>query len=116
MRISDWSSDVCSFDLCPGGYLGSLRTICRKRVERGHRRDTVAAPARTGRLRWKEDRDMTMPARPFLQSDTHGIVLRPENRIYRTSGDLGWSSVFVSEQREQPFAAEVPAAGAHLIV
>src|SRR3546814_255771 len=59
---------------------------------------------------------MTMPARPFLQSDTHGIVLRPENRIYRTSGDLGWSSVFVSEQREQPFAAEVPAAGAHLIV
>src|SRR3546814_860600 len=164
MRISEWSSDVCSSDLggvvfthasgsllgksvsgefrsqwsnaklagcgirivrirsrdvqdaCPGGYLGSLRTICRKRVERGHRRDTVAAPARTGRLRWKEDRDMTMPARPFLQSDTHGIVLRPENRIYRTSGDLGWSSVFVSEQREQPFAAEVPAAGAHLIV
>src|SRR3546814_17139112 len=81
------------FRSCPGGYLVSLRTICRKRVERGHRRDTVAAPARTGRLRWKEDRDMTMPARPFLQSDTHGIVLRPENRIYRTSGDLGWSSV-----------------------
>src|SRR3546814_344387 len=100
---------TCALPIC-------LRTICRKRVERGHRRDTVAAPARTGRLRWKEDRDMTMPARPFLQSDTHGIVLRPENRIYRTSGDLGWSSVFVSEQREQPFAAEVPAAGAHLIV
>src|SRR3546814_13332027 len=81
----------------------TLFPSCRKRGERGHRRDTVAAPARTGRLRWKEDRDMTMPARPFLQSDTHGIVLRPENRIYRTSGDLGWSSVFVSEQREQPF-------------
>src|SRR3546814_18448142 len=57
-----------------------------------------------------------MPERPFPQHERHGIVLRPGNRIYRTSGYLGWSSVFVSEQREQPFAAEVPAAGAHLIV
>jgi len=59
---------------------------------------------------------MTLPARPFLQSDTHGIVLRSGNRIYQTSNDLGWTSVFVSEQREQPFAAEVSAASAHLIV
>src|SRR3546814_13645896 len=44
-------------DACPVGYLGSLLTICRKRVERGHRRDTVAATARTGQLRWKADRD-----------------------------------------------------------
>src|SRR3546814_19269010 len=124
MRISDWSTDVCSSDVpfpgreafaiasgsllgksvsgefrsqwsnaklagcgirivrirsrdvqdaCPGGYLGSLRTICRKRVERGHRRDTVAAPPRTGRLRWKEDRDMTMPARTLLHGDTKDI-------------------------------------------
>src|SRR3546814_2653289 len=131
MRISDWSSDVCSSDLkscrfgpfpgreafaiasgsllgksvsgefrsqwsnaklagcgirivrirsrdvqdaCPGGYLGSLRTICRKRVERGHRRDTVAAPARTGRLRWKEDRDMT-------RSEEHTSELQSLMRI-----------------------------------
>src|SRR3546814_15545185 len=59
---------------------------------------------------------MKMPARPFLQSDTHGIGLRPENRSDRTSGDLGWRSVCGSEQREQPFAAEGPAAGDHLIV
>src|SRR3546814_8074635 len=149
MRISDWSTDVCSSDLpfpgreafaiasgsllgksvsgefrsqwsnaklagcgirivrirsrdvqdaCPGGYLGSLRTICRKRVERGHRRATVAAPARTGRPRWNEDRDMKMPARPFLQSATPGIVLKTENRTYPTTGHPGGKSVFVSDQ------------------
>src|SRR3546814_17057441 len=50
-------------DACPGGYQGSLRTICRKRVERGHRRDTVEAPARKGQSRWKEERQLTKPER-----------------------------------------------------
>src|SRR3546814_16764652 len=95
-------------DACPGGYLGSLRTICRKRVERGHRRDTVAAPARPGRPRCQEERDMPVPAMPYLQIDTHRIVLRPANSLSRTSVVPGWSSRFVPELIRHTFPLWVP--------
>src|SRR3546814_11066305 len=32
MRISDWSSDVCSSDLLPGGHKGPLRERWRRRA------------------------------------------------------------------------------------
>src|SRR3546814_14082467 len=66
-------------DACPGGNLGSLRTICRKRAERGHRLDTVPVPATTGQRRRKEARMKPHHARTLPHGALHGIDLRPEN-------------------------------------
>lgn len=68
-------------------------------------------------LRGREDDVETrLLTRAFVDSDTHGIVRRPGNLISLSSGDLGWTSLHVSEQREQPFSASVAAADDHLIV
>lgn len=54
--------------------------------------------------------------RPFHREQTHGILDRSAGRTYGSSEALGWTSLFVSEQLEKPFLAEVPATRAHLIV
>jgi AraC family transcriptional regulator len=52
----------------------------------------------------------------FGVEETHGILWRPENRIYAKSDGLGWSSLYASTQREQPYEAFYPAVQDHLIV
>ena len=44
-----------------------------------------------------------MTRRVFDVRQTHGILWRPENRIEQSSDRLGWSSIYVSQQYEQPF-------------
>src|SRR3546814_19652162 len=43
MRISDWSSDVCSSDLAIGARVKARRPASRPRVELGDQVETVAA-------------------------------------------------------------------------
>src|SRR3546814_6960792 len=43
MRISDWSSDVCSSDLAIGARVKARRPASRSRVELGDKVETVAA-------------------------------------------------------------------------
>src|SRR3546814_18249453 len=43
MRISDWSSDVCSSDLAIGARVKARRPASRSRVELGDQVETVAA-------------------------------------------------------------------------
>jgi AraC family transcriptional regulator len=52
----------------------------------------------------------------FGVEETHGILWRPENRVYAKSDGRGWSSLYASTQREAPYAAEYPAVQDHLIV
>ncbi len=52
----------------------------------------------------------------FKVEETHGILWRPENRIYAKSDELGWSSLYASTQREAPYEAQYPAVQDHLIV
>src|SRR3546814_5479166 len=60
MRISDWSSDVCSSDLARGFQLGRRersRAVRRnQRHRRKHRPDRAATRARTARARARGDR------------------------------------------------------------
>jgi AraC family transcriptional regulator len=55
-------------------------------------------------------------AETFGVEETHGILWRPENRIYAKSDGRGWSSLYASTQREAPYEAEYPAVQDHLIV
>jgi AraC family transcriptional regulator len=52
----------------------------------------------------------------FGVEETHGILWRPENRIYAKSDGLGWRSLYASTQREAPYTAEYPAVQDHLII
>ena len=52
----------------------------------------------------------------FGVEETHGILWRPENRVYAKSDGRGWSSLYASTQRETPYAAEYPAVQDHLII
>lgn len=52
----------------------------------------------------------------FGVEETHGILWRPENRIYAASDGRGWSSLYASTQREVPYEAEYPAVQDHLII
>jgi AraC family transcriptional regulator len=52
----------------------------------------------------------------FGVEETHGILWRPENRVYARSDGLGWSSLYASTQREAPYVADYPAVQDHLIV
>jgi AraC family transcriptional regulator len=52
----------------------------------------------------------------FGVEETHGILWRPENRIYAKSDGRGWSSLYASTQRETPYAAEYRAVQDHLII
>lgn len=54
--------------------------------------------------------------RPFKVSETHGILQRPEHRIIARSDELGWTSIYASLQREQPYEGHFDAVNDHLIV
>jgi AraC family transcriptional regulator len=54
--------------------------------------------------------------RPFKVGETHGILRRPEHRIIASSDDLGWTSIYASLQREQPYEDDFEAVDDHLIV
>lgn len=59
---------------------------------------------------------MAQAAATFGVDETHGILWRPENRIYAKSDGLGWSSLYASTQREAPYEANYKAVQDHLIV
>ncbi|GAA3921769.1 helix-turn-helix domain-containing protein [Actinoplanes auranticolor] len=48
--------------------------------------------------------------------DTNGILRQPWIRPERTSAGLGWSGLYVSTQREQPYRAAFDAARSHLVI
>ena len=48
--------------------------------------------------------------------DTNGILRQPWIRPDRTSTGLGWSDLYVSTQREQPYQAAFAPAASHLII
>lgn len=52
----------------------------------------------------------------FTIEQTHGILLRKEHDIEASSDGLGWSSLYVSMQREKPYADSFDANKDHLIV
>jgi AraC family transcriptional regulator len=69
-----------------------------------------------GGVREGEDGQMAQAAATFGVEETHGILWRPENRIYAKSDGRGWSSLYASTQRETPYEAEYPAVQDHLII
>lgn len=54
--------------------------------------------------------------RPFTIDQTHGILRRGTHDIEASSDALGWSSLYVSMQREQPYADSFDANRDHLII
>lgn len=52
----------------------------------------------------------------FDVRQTHGILWRPENRIEQSSDQLGWSSIYVSQQYEQPFDDTYQPVKDHLVI
>jgi AraC family transcriptional regulator len=52
----------------------------------------------------------------FLVNQTHGILLRPENRLHAASDGLGWTSLYASAQGEQPYEASYRAVPDHLVI
>lgn len=52
----------------------------------------------------------------FTIEQTHGILLRKENDIEGSSDGLGWSSLYVSMQRERPYADSFDGNKDHLII
>jgi AraC family transcriptional regulator len=59
---------------------------------------------------------MAQAAATFGVEETHGILWRPENRIYAKSDGRGWSSLYASTQRETPYEAHYPAVQDHLLI
>jgi AraC family transcriptional regulator len=59
---------------------------------------------------------MEISAVPFDVNQTHGILRRPEHRIDRASDRLGWKSLYVSRQWEQPYEDSFAAVNDHLII
>ena len=57
-----------------------------------------------------------MTRRVFDVRQTHGILWRPENRIEQSSDRLGWSSIYVSQQYEQPFDDSYEPVKDHLVI
>lgn len=57
-----------------------------------------------------------MATATFGVEETHGILWRPENRIYAKSDGRGWSSLYASTQRETPYEAQYRAVQDHLII
>jgi AraC family transcriptional regulator len=52
----------------------------------------------------------------FDVQQTHGILRRPEHRVDRASDRLGWKSLYVSRQWEQPYEDSFAAVEDHLII
>src|SRR3546814_6891256 len=109
MRISDWSSDVCSSDL-------------EKTKRQGHGESNRTSQKGTSSVAAACGEGLSMlapppaPLSPFTLCETHGIFELPGCRVRRSSAELEWSSLFLSEQDEAPFSAEVNATNDHLIV
>lgn len=59
---------------------------------------------------------MNQPVQPFDVHETHGILRRPEHRIDRASDRMGWKSLYVSRQWEQPYEDSFAAVDDHLII
>jgi AraC family transcriptional regulator len=59
-------------------------------------------------------RNMELPS--FDVHQTHGILRRPENRVDRASDRLGWKSLYVSRQWEQPYQDQFAAVPDHLVI
>jgi len=59
---------------------------------------------------------MNQPSAVFDVSQTHGILRRPEHRIDRASDRIGWRSLYVSRQWEQPYEDSYAAVPDHLII
>jgi AraC family transcriptional regulator len=59
---------------------------------------------------------MNPAAAIFNVDQTHGILRRPEHRIDRASDRLGWKSLYVSRQWEQPYEDSFAAVRDHLII
>jgi len=59
---------------------------------------------------------MNPAAEIFSVEQTHGILRRPEHRIDRASDRLGWKSLYVSRQWEQPYEESFAAVRDHLII
>jgi len=59
---------------------------------------------------------MNPAAEIFSVDQTHGILRRPEHRIDRASDRLGWKSLYVSRQWEQPYEDSFAAVRDHLII
>jgi AraC family transcriptional regulator len=55
-------------------------------------------------------------ATPFSIREVHGIGSLSGNDTRVTSAELGWKTLFVSEQREEPFEARVAPVNDHLLV
>jgi AraC family transcriptional regulator len=52
----------------------------------------------------------------FSVTETHGILLRPENRTHASSRGLGWTLLYASSQREKPYEDRYNAVDDHLII
>jgi AraC family transcriptional regulator len=52
----------------------------------------------------------------FGVGQTHGILRRPEHTIELASDNLGWPSLYVSRQRENPYEESFKAVKDHLII
>jgi AraC family transcriptional regulator len=52
----------------------------------------------------------------FTVRETHGILWRSEHEIEASSDRLGWSSLYVSMQRERPYRDSYQASEDHLII
>jgi AraC family transcriptional regulator len=61
-------------------------------------------------------RTMPEPAEHFDVHQTHGILRRPEHRIDSASDRMGWKSLYVSRQWEQPYEDSYAAVPDHLII
>jgi AraC family transcriptional regulator len=59
---------------------------------------------------------MPIAAETFDVHQTHGILRRPEHRIDRASDRMGWKSLYVSRQWEQPYEDSYAAVPDHLII
>src|SRR3546814_7146637 len=88
MRISDWSSDVCSSDLAldvhRGDLLGRLDVVaCREalQVERGRNRVDIALLFQRGRRGAVQRGDEHVAARDRLRSEEHTSELQSLMRI-----------------------------------
>jgi AraC family transcriptional regulator len=52
----------------------------------------------------------------FEVRETHGILWRPENKIFRASDGLSWNSLYASMQHEKPYEDAYGAVPDHLII
>lgn len=59
---------------------------------------------------------MTHQDHAFTVQQTHGILWRPEHAIERSSDGLGWTSLYCSMQREQPYSGSFDAIDDHLVI